>query len=155
MNQSDIAVTKAADDSADDGEPSSTPTTTALVPLGEPGPPVALQPRREGWLARLFGLRQADGPGLAENPSDSVSFDAKALRGFSADEKLMLHNILRLKDLRVEDLMIPRADIEAVELNIQLGELLKVFEESGHSRMPVYAETLDDPRGMEIGRAHV
>jgi CBS domain containing-hemolysin-like protein len=35
-----------------------------------------------------------------------------------------------------------------VELEITLGELLKIFEESGHSRMPVYHETLDDPRGM-------
>ena len=44
--------------------------------------------------------------------------------------------------------MIPRADIEAVEIGITLGELLTVFEQSGHSRMPVFAETLDDPRGM-------
>ena len=67
---------------------------------------------------------------------------------FSAGEEAMLHNILRLQDVRVEDLMVPRGDIEAVEEGVTLGELLKVFEESGHSRMPVYRETLDDPRGM-------
>ena len=44
--------------------------------------------------------------------------------------------------------MVPRADIEAVEIDTTLGELLTVFEQSGHSRMPVYSETLDDPRGM-------
>ena len=44
--------------------------------------------------------------------------------------------------------MVPRADIEAVEINTTLGELMVVFEQSGHSRMPVYSETLDDPRGM-------
>ena len=60
----------------------------------------------------------------------------------------MLHNILRLREVRVEDVMIPRADIEAVEINTKLGDLMVVFEQSGHSRMPVYSETLDDPRGM-------
>jgi CBS domain containing-hemolysin-like protein len=44
--------------------------------------------------------------------------------------------------------MVPRADVEAIELSTTLGELLSVFEQSGHSRMPVYVETLDDPRGM-------
>ena len=60
----------------------------------------------------------------------------------------MLNNILRLREVRVEDVMMPRADIEAVEITTTLGELMRLFEQSGHSRMPVYSETLDDPRGM-------
>jgi CBS domain containing-hemolysin-like protein len=60
----------------------------------------------------------------------------------------MLNNILRLREVRVEDVMVPRADIEGVEIGTRLGELMGLFEKSGHSRMPVYAETLDDPRGM-------
>ena len=60
----------------------------------------------------------------------------------------MLNNILRLREVRVEDVMVPRADIEAVEINTTLGDLMSLFEQSGHSRMPVYSETLDDPRGM-------
>ena len=60
----------------------------------------------------------------------------------------MLNNILRFREVRVEDVMVPRADIEAVEINTTLGQLMHLFEQSGHSRMPVYAETLDDPRGM-------
>ncbi|TIW66584.1 MAG: HlyC/CorC family transporter, partial [Mesorhizobium sp.] len=55
---------------------------------------------------------------------------------------------LRLREVRVEDVMVPRADIEAVEITTTLGDLLGLFEQSGHSRMPVYSETLDDPRGM-------
>ena len=60
----------------------------------------------------------------------------------------MLANILRLREVRVEDVMVPRADIEAVEIDITLGDLLASFEKSGHSRMPVYRETLDDPVGL-------
>jgi CBS domain containing-hemolysin-like protein len=60
----------------------------------------------------------------------------------------MLNNILRFREVRVEDVMVPRADIEAVDLSITIGELMVIFEESGRSRMPVYSESLDDPRGM-------
>lgn len=60
----------------------------------------------------------------------------------------MLHNILRFREVRVEDVMVPRADIEAVDEDITIGELMIIFDESGRSRMPVYAESTDDPRGM-------
>ena len=55
----------------------------------------------------------------------------------------MLNNILRLREVRVEDVMVPRADIQAVEITTTLGDLLGTFEQSGHSRMPVYSETLE------------
>ena len=44
--------------------------------------------------------------------------------------------------------MVPRADIVAVQQDIPLGELVKVFEGAGHSRLVVYDDTLDDPVGM-------
>ncbi|PRD44227.1 magnesium/cobalt efflux protein [Phyllobacterium phragmitis] len=81
---------------------------------------------------------------LAEALSDKASTDA----AFSPEERAMLHNILRLQEIRVEDVMIPRSDIEAIEITTTLGETLELFEQSGHSRMPVYSDTLDDPRGM-------
>ncbi|MGO8469961.1 magnesium/cobalt efflux protein, partial [Rhizobium leguminosarum] len=58
------------------------------------------------------------------------------------------NNILRFREVRFADVMVPRADIEAVDQNITICELMILFEESGRSRMPVYADTLDDPRGM-------
>ena len=60
----------------------------------------------------------------------------------------MLTNILALRGRRVDDVMVPRADIIAVQQDISLGELIKVFEGAGHSRLVVYNETLDDPVGM-------
>jgi len=48
----------------------------------------------------------------------------------------------------VDDVMVPRADIISVQQDISLGELIKVFESAGHSRLVVYNETLDDPVGM-------
>jgi CBS domain containing-hemolysin-like protein len=68
--------------------------------------------------------------------------------GFSPAEAAMLKNILGLRECRIESVMIPRADIVAVQQDIALGELLRVFEVAGHSRLVVYNDTLDDPAGM-------
>src|SRR5215831_5979319 len=68
--------------------------------------------------------------------------------GFSPDESRMLKNILSLRERRLDDLMVPRADIVAVQQDIPLGELVKVFENASHSRLVVYNDTLDEPVGM-------
>ncbi len=73
---------------------------------------------------------------------------ASAQDVFSPEERAMLRNILGLREVRVEDVMVPRADIAAVEHEISIGDLLKVFQDARHSRLPVYRETLDDPVGM-------
>jgi CBS domain containing-hemolysin-like protein len=67
---------------------------------------------------------------------------------FSPLERAMLKNVLGLHKVRVDDVMLPRADIVAVASDTSLGDLLKLFRTAGHSRLPVYGETLDDPRGM-------
>ena len=68
--------------------------------------------------------------------------------GFSPEESRMLKNILGLRERRVGDVMIPRADIVAVQQDIKLGDLVRVFEKASHSRLVVYNDTLDDPVGM-------
>ena len=106
-------------------------------------------PERSSFFERLAGLfRQRNGSSLREDLADALSDSATEGEAFSPGERAMLNNILRLREVRVEDVMVPRADIEAVEIGTTVGELMNIFENSGHSRMPVYAETLDDPRGM-------
>ena len=101
------------------------------------------------WARAARILRPAqDSARLREDLADALMTNVAGDDAFSADERAMLHNILRFREVRVEDVMVPRADIEAVDQNITIGELMILFEESGRSRMPVYAETLDDPRGM-------
>lgn len=67
---------------------------------------------------------------------------------FSPAERAMLQNILTLEKQRIGDLMVPRADIVAVQQSIELGHLLRTFESAAHSRLVVYNDTLDDPTGM-------
>ena len=116
-----------------------------------PGLPAIVPPRKQpGFLQRLaYLLRPQANATSRENLKDALAASGAAGdQTISADERAMLHNILRLREVRVSDVMVPRGDIEAVDLSTPLGVLLKQFETSGHSRMPVYHETLDDPRGM-------
>src|SRR5262249_46358777 len=101
------------------------------------------------WARAARILRPAQGSSrLREDLADALMTGATDDDAFSPDERAMLHNILRFREVRVEDVMVPRADIEAAHQNITIGQLMILFEESGRSRMPVYADTLDDPRGM-------
>ncbi|TCD16336.1 hemolysin family protein [Oricola cellulosilytica] len=101
-----------------------------------------------GFFQRLAYLfRPQSSATIRENLQDALAADAGD-QTITPGERAMLHNILRLREVRVEDVMVPRADVDAVDQTTTLGELLKLFESSGHSRMPVYNETLDDPRGM-------
>ena len=67
---------------------------------------------------------------------------------FRADAKSMMLNLIEFSDLRLDDVMVPRAEIIAVEASSSVSELLDCFLEAGHSRLPVYNETLDEPLGM-------
>jgi CBS domain containing-hemolysin-like protein len=102
----------------------------------------------EGWLMRvmriLFGWKAASTRADLEH----VLTAEQPQSGFSPEEAVMLKNILGLRETRIERVMVPRADIVAVQQNITLGELVKVFEVAGHSRLVVYNDTLDDPTGM-------
>ncbi|QLF69211.1 HlyC/CorC family transporter [Peteryoungia desertarenae] len=100
------------------------------------------------FWARASKLLKPNTSTLREDLTVALNADAGASEAFTPEERAMLHNILRFREIRVEDIMVPRVDIEAVDHNITLAELMRVFDETGRSRMPVYAETLDDPRGM-------
>ena len=60
----------------------------------------------------------------------------------------MMKNVLAMHEVGVRDVMVPRADIFAVALTMTISEVLAMFRTAGHSRLPVYGATLDDPRGM-------
>ncbi len=69
----------------------------------------------------------------------------------SAQERNLIGNVLKLRDLTAGDVMIPRADIVSIEVNISKNELMKLLAEKQFSRLPVYRDTLDDI----IGTIHI
>jgi CBS domain containing-hemolysin-like protein len=99
------------------------------------------------WFDRLlatFGLGEE--PDLRELIEDALARSKSDT--LSGQERSMLRRILRFGELTVEDVMVPRADIIAVDDTVTIDELMRVFRQAEHSRLPVFHETLDDPRGM-------
>ena len=66
----------------------------------------------------------------------------------TAGERGLLRNILRLRDLSARDVMVPRADIVAVAEDTDTDALISQLGSHGHSRLPVYRESLDDIVGF-------
>jgi CBS domain containing-hemolysin-like protein len=127
------------------------PTRSETADGEHRGLPMVLPAQSEpaaGWLTRvmriLFGWKAAS----TRADLELVLTGEQPQSGFSPEEAAMLKNILGLRETRIERVMVPRADIVAVQQNITLGELVKVFEVAGHSRLVVYNDTLDDPTGM-------
>src|SRR5580704_7251679 len=121
---------------------------TRNLPVAAPSRSLIAHERHEGWLVRAlraaFGWRSGS---VRSNLTDVLRAGAGET-GFSPKESVMLQNILHLRELRVADVMVPRADIIAVQQDIALGELMKVFASAGHSRLVVYDDMLDDAVGM-------
>ena len=119
------------------------------LPATIPRPSEAARSNGESWVARMLRLLFGWKPGSIRADLEVVLEDgAPGETGFSPEERTMLKNILNLRESRVEDVMLPRADVVAVQQDITLGELVKVFESAFHSRLFVYNDTLDDPVGM-------
>jgi CBS domain containing-hemolysin-like protein len=109
----------------DPGEPQSSWFTGLRAKLGLPGAPTTLRATLENALK-----------------SEASAED------LSAEERAMLVRTLRFGTLSVEDVMVPRADIIAVDESEPVAQLLKTFDDAEVSRLPLYRGTLDEPRGM-------
>jgi len=100
------------------------------------------------WLAALRTIVGLENPTLRDTIADALKADDTGQDAFTSQEREMLLRLLHYNALRVEDVMVPRADIIAVDENESIGAVLQAFVEAGVSRMPLFHETLDDPRGM-------
>lgn len=101
-------------------------------------------------LRRLAHLLRGDNAAasMRETLEEAIEEADRQSPGLSDQERIMLANLLKFGELRVKDVMVPRADIVAVEESTPLAELIMQFREAQHSRLVVYRETLDDPVGF-------
>ncbi len=94
----------------------------------------------EGFFGRIIG---ALSPSDVEEPEDGATrFDTTGL------PRALIPGIGNLRSMRVEDVMIPGAEIVAVAEDISLDDLVEVFRDSGNTRVPVFRGTLDTPIGL-------
>ncbi|MFZ3034654.1 MAG: hemolysin family protein [Parvibaculum sp.] len=104
--------------------------------------------RLRNFWRKLLGIPSASDPTLRESLEEALEGHDESGRTLTPEERHMLGNILSFGALRVDDVMVPRADVVAVEEGATLAELLRLYNDANHSRMPIYRETLDDPIGM-------
>src|SRR6266705_6622403 len=110
-----------------------------------------------GSLSRLRTLlrllRRPRGPRNSRETMDALIAVA-ALEGvtpITPQERFLIGNILKVHDRNAGDVMVPRVDIVALDVEQPFAELVKCMVEHGHSRVPIYQESLDDV----IGFVHV
>lgn len=116
--------------------------------MSDPSDPMEAERPHLSLINRLRALMRWRHNSIREDLEDALSEDGEDTPEFSPEERSMLKNVLDLREMRVEDVMVPRADVVAVPSTITLGDLLKCFQDAEHSRLPVYEETLDDAQGI-------
>ena len=123
---------------------------TAMEPPST-GVDVRTEDRKPGAIKRWFkGLRNGrnGGSALRETFEELIEEHEERDHPIDSREKQLLHKILAFGDLTVDDVMVPRADIVAVERETPLEEIITIMAQEAHSRVPVYRDTLDDVIGM-------
>lgn len=97
----------------------------------------------------LARLRSMMGKDRAEDLAAAIeNGDGQIARAVSESRREMIERVIAFDEKKVFDVMAPRADISAVDIDTPLQELIRVFSEAGHSRLPIYRGDLDDPVGM-------
>jgi len=102
----------------------------------------------ESWTDRIkAALGLSERASLREGLEAALGEAAKS-GDVSAKEWAIVSNVLKVRNRRISEVMTPRARIVALAEAETLEEVLAAFLTSEHSRIPVYGESLDDPRGM-------
>ena len=99
-------------------------------------------------LSKFLSSNISKNSSLKENLETVLDTVKKDDENISKQERLMLLNVLKIDQIRSTDIMIPRADIGAVEVNDSFKKVLEVFLKESHSRVPVYEKNLDNIIGM-------
>jgi len=123
----------------------SPPNSTNPLSVGEP-----LGDHRGGFWRRLRGMLRLRGneSSVREVIEELIEEPGTEDEAIGADEGVLITNILKLHDLTADDVMIPRADIVAVEQSEELHAVADLIAREAHSRLPLYHEQLDQVVGF-------
>ncbi len=111
------------------------------------------RPAPDGWLSRLrtwLGRtrKEREVEASFREAIEELIEERETEEPIAPDERALIANVLKLRTLTARDVMVPRSDIDAVEIDTSVVDLVKHMTASGHSRVPVYRGTLDDVLGM-------
>jgi CBS domain containing-hemolysin-like protein len=99
-------------------------------------------------MSGLLDLFRASQNGRREAQAQPGEDDAPTPESEQSHERELIENIQEIRDQPISELMVPRADIVAVESDTERDALLRLLVDKSHSRLPVYRDTLDDVIGI-------
>jgi magnesium and cobalt transporter len=103
-------------------------------------------------LGRLRNNEQSVRESIAELVQEAGSEAALGATGeavgLNLQERALIANVLRLREITADDVMVPRPDIIAMRADVTLAQAIDQIRKEGHSRLPVFRENLDDVMGM-------
>lgn len=117
------------------------PVEVAMIPLAAP----------LGWLGARLGRRDGEAapdPRVAEAEVEALVDEGERSGVLASEPAAMIRNVLDFADRTAKDVMIPRAQVEAIEVDTHIVEVQRLVAESGHSRYPVYREQIDNIVGL-------
>ena len=97
-------------------------------------------------IAKLFKLKKDET--VTDEELMSLVDEAEESGTLKEDESELVRSALEFDDLKVEDILVPRVDVYAVEEDTTMEEVREVFRKTGYSRLPVYKETIDNVIGL-------
>ncbi len=104
------------------------------------------------WIGRLFEPktenRPTPAPGLVETEVEMLVNEGELSGSLGHEQSEMIRNVLDFSDITAGQLMVPRTQVHAIELDTPMSEVLRVIAESEHSRYPVYRENIDNVIGV-------
>ncbi len=109
--------------------------------------PEGLGQSLSSFFRGVFRARNGDN-GLRDTLDELIEEREESDLPITDHERVLLSNILHLRDLTIEDIMVPRADIVAIDVDVSLQDAVERMAACGHSRLPVYRDTLDNALGM-------
>lgn len=99
-------------------------------------------------VLKFFGFSSLDDDSVRSTLEELIEEHDDPEQAINAAEKAMLTNILSISGVSISEIMIPRADIEAIDLSMSLEQVVARFGETNHSRLPVFEGMLDNVVGM-------
>ena len=100
-----------------------------------------------GKLRNILGIKVHQ-QSLKESIEGVLDEEENNKEKLTVEERLMLLNVLSIGKLQAKDVLIPRANIIAIDEETSIEEAVKIFRKAGHSRLPLYKKDLDDVKGM-------
>jgi CBS domain containing-hemolysin-like protein len=118
--------------------------------VSEPPPsPASAEKRGPSIWQRLKGLLALRTVSLRDDLEVALESEANGeTADFTPSERTILQNVLQLGEKRVDDVMVPRADIQALDAETTLGGAIAHFRQVNHSRIPVFSDSIDNITGF-------